>query len=156
MKRLRHEELRHENSQEISHNIAMKAQSETKKETCECFYCKKKGHIKKDCWKFKRNQEVQKLAEGNTNSTDNKASTVFKPEQFSRMLMAWEDSRTIQSTWLIDSGTSNHITGSKEHFVSYVSIIGHTLEIVNSCHITIRGKGNVQILGSNGLLLVDV
>jgi len=35
-------------------------------------------------------------------------------------------------------------------------MIGHTLEIADGHHITIRGKGNVQILGSNGLLLVDV
>jgi len=94
--------------------------------------------------------------EGNTNSTNNKASTVFEPEQFSRMLMAQEDFRTIQSTWLIDSGTSNHITGSKEHFVSYAPMIGHTLEIADGHNITIRGKRNVQILGSNGLLLVDI
>src|SRR5437762_14119099 len=97
----------------------MKVYGKLQKKTYECFYYKKKRHIKKDCWKFKCDQEAQKLVEGNTNSTNNKTSTVFKPKQFSRILMAWENSRTIQSTWLIDSGTSNHVTGLKEYFVSY-------------------------------------
>ena len=64
--------------------------------------------------------------------------------------------KTLQSTWLIDSGASNHVTGLKRHFRTYIPIKGHRIEVANGQQLTVAGRGDVEVPGSNGLMLQDV
>jgi len=178
IKRLRHEELRRENTQE-GHGTAMsiagkankqesKKETSTKegqKETRECFHCHKKGHIKKDCRIWKREQkqkEKEKEKDSGKDSHDNdtkasKASTVYDPEQLDRMLLTHESTRrTLQSTWLIDSGASNHVTGLKDYFIRYTLTSGQRLEVANGQQLTVAGIGDLEVPGTNGLILTSV
>ena len=61
-----------------------------------------------------------------------------------------------ENNWIIDSGASNHVTGLKQFFVNYTPIRGQHLQIANGKHITVKGKGDVNLKGTNGLVLKNV
>ena len=125
-------------------------------ETHECHYCHKKGHLKKDCWTFKRKQEAEKNANNDSEPKDGKMSVAFDPKQLDKLLAARHSNNSAPSTWFVDSGASNHVTGDKRHFTTYTPIQGQQLETANGKRLTVRGKGNVTIPGANGLMLADI
>jgi hypothetical protein len=83
-------------------------QDEASKSSVVCFYCKKPGHMKADCFKLKRKQE-----EKGKESSGNVADVV---------LMTLADSAFSAHTWIGDSGASGHYCNSLEGMFDIASI----------------------------------
>lgn len=68
----------------------------------ECYFCKKPGHLKQQCWKYKtwkkKNEKVHKVAE-----YDNVCFSIIAGLHS-------------KDRWYINSGTTSHITSNKEFF----------------------------------------
>lgn len=99
MERLRlHEQRLNESKPESEVALVAKTEKRIYNKGPVCNYCKRKGHIKKHCFKFKNKQK--------SDSTNGHAfvahSTVITKED-----------------WIIDSGASHHITSHREYFASY-------------------------------------
>lgn len=73
--------------------------SESSKETRECFFCKKKGHLKKDCRSYKREQKKKESSKdaietGNKKNkkddeANEKADVALDSKQLERTLTAY-------------------------------------------------------------------
>src|SRR6266480_1512796 len=160
VKTLRHEELRCENTQETTEaGAAMTAsgkQTGKQPETRVCFYCKKPGHIQKDCWHWKKAKKAESKAGGSTEPpTTGKANATFADPD--KVLTAHgEHTAPTPDAWYVDSGASNHVTGSKEHFTSYTPVKGQELEVANGFRLHVKGKGDLIVPGTDGLVLQNV
>jgi hypothetical protein len=51
--------------------------------------------------------------------------------------------------WFLDSGCSNHMTGSKDLFSSTDTCIQSEVKLGNDCKVTINGKGVVSVYTKN-------
>ena len=86
-----------------------KSENRISRKKVECYYCYKKGHIKRESQKFKKEQEKEK---------DNKEdkSTVAATSD-GEVIIAYDDNfvgLTCNNTnWLVDSGASFHVTPSE-------------------------------------------
>lgn len=80
-----------------------------------CDYCHKTGHIKKYCYKYKRDMRQQKKDGDN----ENHVALVAKGD----LLVACSESAINlvcdESSWFVDSGATSHVTPRKELFSSY-------------------------------------
>eukprot|EP00249_Psilotum_nudum_P003063 c16384_g1_i2 orf=324-659(+) len=96
-----------------SRNISQRNKSRSKsrpQRSIECFHCGKKGHIKKDCYKFKKELRKEQGEKKKTKEGGEEVNTVAKDDDilFASMLLS-SDAENL-STWIIDSGASFHVT----------------------------------------------
>lgn len=73
----------------------------------DCWFCRKSGHVKKDCRGYKRAQE--RVRESQANNVYDKDDSV----------LILSTTETTQASWVLDSGTSFHATSCTEYFSNY-------------------------------------
>ena len=85
-----------------------------------CFYCDKPGHIKKECIKFKREQFKRK---GEEQKDDKDIAAVASNGDTINIVCddACVNLACQDSTWVVDTTTSFHITARRDFFSSYTS-----------------------------------
>jgi len=89
--------------------------NDVKKKNLTCNYCKKKGHFKVNCWKFKAEQRSNdstntKKGQGSKEET---AKLAVDKETVINLFMAWEGTLDFADSWIIDSGTTSPIMVSR-------------------------------------------
>lgn len=109
-----------------------------------CFFCNKKGHMKKDCHKFKNWKQKKSNSESaNVAKEPSKAKASNKEVLFTLSTLP-------DGAWIVDSGATSHITGSKQHFVSIDDKYRSEVDLANGNQVSIVGKGTCAIRCVNG------
>ncbi|KAL4353097.1 hypothetical protein GQ457_06G014620 [Hibiscus cannabinus] len=114
------------------------------KKYIQCFYCKKFGHVKADCWKRPRQEQ---------------ARYVEQEDDEIKLFMAYQENAASHSNiWFLDSGCSNHMTGVKSMFNEIDETFKQKVTLGDNKQIQVEGKGNVAVKSSFGnvKLLYDV
>ncbi|KAL5842405.1 hypothetical protein ACOSQ3_013008 [Xanthoceras sorbifolium] len=120
----------------------------------ECHHCKKKGHIKKFCRKFKNEQVKNKGKEvkKDDSSDDDQTNTI------NEFLVVYDDDvinlASNETSWVIDSGATIHATSRKELFTSYTPGDYGTVKMGNDNLSKVIGRGDVCLETDNGTRLV--
>ncbi|XP_074362600.1 uncharacterized protein LOC141702909 [Apium graveolens] len=119
-----------------------KQSSHTEKDCCfkgkpQCHHCKKFGHLRKDC-RFKNQQQV------NVSEEKEDGYAVF----YANCQVTNEKSST---TWLLDSGCSNHMTGGSTIFTKIDKSITPEVKMGNG--ILVQARGKVPDLDQNLLIV---
>lgn len=96
-----------------------RAKSKTRKNV-ECFHCGKMGHMKRECRTFKREQ-----SKGNSNEKNEAKESTAIASDGDDVIIACDDecvNIACQDTcWVIDFGSSFHVTTRCDFFTSYTS-----------------------------------
>ncbi|VVB15574.1 unnamed protein product [Arabis nemorensis] len=80
----------------------------------ECHYCHKKGHMKKDYWKLKKDNKLGKKQE------DGEDRMTVAEDQFLILLESDAINVACQDTiWVVDSGATTHATSQRDLFATY-------------------------------------
>ena len=114
--------------------------NDKEKELRTCFYCKKTGHLKKDCFKWKKNQKDK----ATTSTTENKdAANYGDCHDGGEVLLV--NSNSQRSEWILDSGCTYHMTFHKEWLTDFKDITGGSVVLGNSDTCQVEGIGNISI-----------
>ncbi|CAL1399907.1 unnamed protein product [Linum trigynum] len=119
----------------------------------QCHHCKEKGHIRRFCPKFRNERKKGKRDE---NSDDDGANSV---DEFNIVYEEDVVNLTTQETsWVVDSGATIHVTSKREFFSSYTPGDFGVVRMGNGNLSKVIGKGEVCLEMMNGtkLLLKDV
>ncbi|KAA0049856.1 Beta-galactosidase [Cucumis melo var. makuwa] len=143
-----------------------------------CEHCKKQWHTKDQCWKLhgrppggkkrfsneKQNSGRAYISEttpaSTSQSTDPTASQTKTPTLGAIAQSGMPQSLGLisidrKNPWILDSGATDHLTGSSEHFISYASCAGNEkIRIADGSLAPIAGKG--QIVSFDGFALQNV
>lgn len=105
-------------------------------ETRDCFFCKKPGHLKKDCraWKAKVS-ELRKLgkyqkAKTAVNDDDSNSDVAFKVGAVS------------SAGWYIDSGATSHTTNDRNFFIDFRKTKNEKVTVANGQYMMPEGVGD--------------
>ena len=86
-----------------------------------CFYCGKPGHFQKNCRHFRRDKGGADGAEPKKISEKRGTSAIATSEE--ELLLITEESElhlvSDETTWVVDSGASYHLTPDRKCFSSY-------------------------------------
>ena len=131
-----------------------KGRSKSRHKNIICNYCKKKGHIKADCYKLK-NKEKNKIEQNNSNTAE---ASVATDENEGIILVATEDKVRSNKEWILDSGCSYHMSPDRDCFSTYESLDGGLVLMGNNAACKVVGKGTVRIKMYDGIVrtLTDV
>ena len=111
------------------------AQADIKKES-KCFFCKKKGHLKKDCVKYK--------------AWSQKKGTYYTS------FVCYESNMAIcHNTWWIDSGSTIHVSNTLQGFLDHRKPVGseHCIYSGNMMRSRVEAVGTCRIVLSFGFVL---
>ena len=112
-----------------------------------CNFCKKKGHLKKDCWKLKAKQSDESKS---TKAISAEASYVEGEEYDVGALVVTSEYKGGDS-WILDSGCSRHITFNSRFFSTYQKVDGRKVTMGNEASCPIVGIGDVKIVMFDGV-----
>ena len=130
----------------------------------ECYNCKKKGHMKRDCPKLKEEkgkgkdndleerkssvkiQEINVIEDASHDSVDHKE--IYFTSKLDPLFSTATDGYA-QNDWVLDSGASIHVSPHREWFTSYATTKDH-VRLGNEQTCEILGVGDVQLKFENG------
>lgn len=129
---------RKERNKENNEEVALRVGAPATGGEINCFFCKGKGHYKKNCekykkWLIKKQQEGSQVA-NLTESCDNGAVVEFL---FSTAV--------IDGGWIVDSGATCHIVGSRNSFINFNKDHREKVYVANGHQVTAIGKGTVCV-----------
>lgn len=121
----------------------------------ECHHCGMKGNIKRYCRQLKReNKEKGKEIQNNDGKNDNRVATTTSGDFFT----VYDDDvinfACHETSWVIDSGASTHVTSRQDFFTSYTAGDFGTVKMGNDDLAKIVGIGDVCLEMSNDMKLV--
>lgn len=101
-------------------------------DTRACFFCKKTGHLKKDCMKFKA--WLKKKKEENNDADFEEKVNVSTSEM-----------KALDSVnWYLDSGATSHMCFVYEYFLSVTSVDDIFITLADGSKVRAEGVGTVQ------------
>lgn len=116
-----------------------KEKDEPAKETRSCHYCKKTGHLKKNCYSWKRKKEEKAATQNNAD--------IAQEIQSAEVLNVIEND--ISNCWIMDSGCSFHMCPKLEWFQSVEKSLG-TVLLGNNQICLVKGIGSIRLKLQNG------
>ena len=120
-----------------------KVENSGAKETRSCHWCKKPGHLKKDCYAWKKKQASESQSHTNVISSDgDEAAEVMNVVD-----------RIEKNSWIMDSGCSFHMCPHLEWFQDLAECSGSVL-LGNENTCSIRGVGSIKLRMNDGSLII--
>lgn len=121
-------------------DIAMKTQhgkdSKDKGSGVDCYFCKKSGHMKKDCLKYKRWKANKERANQVKDEANNNSKYVC--------FTACKD-RYADDAWYIDSGATTHMTRDISFFDTLDKEFSDAIRLANGDLLQVKGKGTGKL-----------
>ena len=119
-----------------------------------CFFCKKGGHVKKDCEfrkQWLKNKEKGQSEEGSVGIAEDK--DMPDNNVVGEVLLARgsrNNTSTEKDSWILDSGSSVHVCSNKGKFSSFVHKKEKVVRLANGTVCRVHGEGTVHIAGNDG------
>ena len=110
------------------------------KSKVECFRCHKFGHYRSECYTRLPNDKEEK-----SNFVENKEGET--------LLMVFQaEKESEKDVWYVDTGCSNHMSGSKSSFSHLNDNFHSTVSFGDCSTVDVMGKGDIRIKTKNGLI----
>lgn len=138
------------NREETTEISALKSTKTTSKfDTKSCYFCKKGGHLKRDCYKYhdwcKKDKKYVNITEANEENSDHDSEYV--------LMMSPNADNT--NAWIVDSGASCHIARDKNLFHEIdLDACTRSICVANGNQSKSKGKGTCKIKTNSAVLSV--
>ena len=121
-----------------------------------CFYCKKKGHFAKDCYKKKADAKKTQN-QSNQESANRVESTQESEDDSPEIALSAGGLSSAENDWWIDSGASQHMTPSKKGMTDYVTFRNPLhVKLADDSVLLAYGKGNLHLSVFDGTEKVNI
>ncbi|GMJ08631.1 hypothetical protein HRI_004532300 [Hibiscus trionum] len=137
----------------------IRSKSRSRYKNLECHHCGKKGHIKKYCYKWKRENKCG--GDKNDRNDDEKSKCIATATREDLLVICDENSINLicdKTSWVIDTGASLYVTSRRDFFTPYTP--GHfgILKMGNDNLVSVIGMRDVSLVSNSvtKLTLEDV
>lgn len=107
-----------------------------------CTFCKRPGHIIEEC----RNKAKKEKAV----TEQNMMAALAEVDTHTEFAFATYAHTYDPSSWIVDSGSTSHISGTRDHFILFDSSYRATIELANGKRMNAIGKGDIIVQFING------
>ena len=138
------------NNKSNSENV--KNNRTSKYKNVECYNCKRKGHMKKDCWFLEENAHKRPASNSpKGGGAGNNPSGSADDRALICEILLTVTPNINTTAWLLDSGASSHMCGNKMLFSDYINLKGAIpIKLGDGYFVHGIGKGNVEVEAYDG------
>ena len=118
-----------------------------------CWECGRIGHIRKNCWQLPGNERPNSTnSEQRRSNHNNTAPAITRKRDaiVGEVLITPMEQAQRTTSWLLDSGASEHMCDKREWFVTYENVNNYPIRIGDGRILYAIGKGNINILAFTG------
>lgn len=108
-----------------------------------CWFCKKEGHVKKDCYARKRKLE---------NESQGEAGVITEKLVFSEALSVHD--QLVKDLWVLDSGCTSHMTSRRDWFCDFQEKGSTTILHGDDHSVESQGQGSIRVKINGGSISV--
>ncbi|KAG8478507.1 hypothetical protein CXB51_028390 [Gossypium anomalum] len=117
-----------------------------------CNFCKKKGHIKSECYKL-QNKIKREAANQKGKQLENFGEAdVVEDYSDGKLLVAFVNDSKVSEEWILDSGCTFHMSPNRDWFITYEMVSEGVVLMGNNTSCKITGVGTIKVKMFDGIV----
>ncbi|KAG8497502.1 hypothetical protein CXB51_008962 [Gossypium anomalum] len=120
-----------------------KSKSSNRGKTCN--FCKKKGHIKSECYKLQNKIKREAANQKGKQPENCGEADVVKDYSDGELLVASVNDSKVSEEWILDSGCTFHMSPNRDWFTTYETVSEGVVLMGNNASCKIAGVGTIKV-----------
>ncbi|KAG8497073.1 hypothetical protein CXB51_008352 [Gossypium anomalum] len=117
-----------------------------------CNFCKKKGHIKSECYKLQNKIKREAANQKGKQLENSGEADVVEDYSDGELLVASVNNSKVSVEWILDSGCTFHISPNRDWFTTYETVSEGVVLIGNNASCKIAGVGTIKVKMFDGVV----
>ncbi|KAG8475009.1 hypothetical protein CXB51_031823 [Gossypium anomalum] len=117
-----------------------------------CNFCKKKGHIKSECYKLQNKIKREAANQKGKQPENFGEADVVEDYSDSKLLVASVNDSKVSKEWIIDSGCTFHMSPNRDWFTTYETVFEGVVLMGNNASCKIAGVGTIKVKMFDGVV----
>ncbi|KAG8477766.1 hypothetical protein CXB51_027752 [Gossypium anomalum] len=117
-----------------------------------CNFCKKKGHIKSECYKLQNKIKREAVNQKGKQPKNSGEADVVEDYSDGELLVAYVNNSKVNDEWILDSGCTFHMSPNRDWFTTYETVSGGVVLIGNNASCIIAGVGTIKVKMFDGVV----
>ncbi|KAG8492887.1 hypothetical protein CXB51_010059 [Gossypium anomalum] len=116
-----------------------------------CNFCKKKGHIKSECYKL-QNKIKREIANQKGKQPKNSGEADVVEDYSDKLLVVSVNNSKVSEEWILDSGYTFHMSPNRDWFTTYETVSEGVVLMGNNASCKITGVGTIKVKIFDGVV----
>ncbi|KAG8492461.1 hypothetical protein CXB51_009586 [Gossypium anomalum] len=139
-------------TQERNHCVKSKGRSKSSNRGKTCNFCKKKGHIKSECYKLQNKIKREAANQKGKQPENSGEADVVEDYSDGELLVASVNDSKVSEEWILDSGYTFHMSPKQDWFTTYETVSEGVVLIGNNASCKIAGVGTIKVKMFDGVV----
>ncbi|KAG8501467.1 hypothetical protein CXB51_003773 [Gossypium anomalum] len=139
-------------TQERNHRGKSKGRSKSSNRGKTCNFCKKKGHIKSECYKLQNKIKREAANQKGKQPENSGEADVVEDYSDGELLVASVNDSKVSEEWILDSGCTFHMSPYRDWFTTYETVSEGVVFMGNNASCKIAGVGTIKVKMFDGVV----
>ncbi|KAG8481838.1 hypothetical protein CXB51_027155 [Gossypium anomalum] len=139
-------------TQERNHRGKSKGRSKSSNRGKTCNFCKKKGHIKSECYKLQNKIKREAANQKGKQPENSGKADVVEDYSNGELLVASVNDSKVSEEWILDSGCTFHMSPNRDWFTTYKIVSEGVVLMGNNASCKIAGVGTIKVKMFDGVV----
>ncbi|KAG8496964.1 hypothetical protein CXB51_008194 [Gossypium anomalum] len=139
-------------TQERNHRGKSKGRSKSSNRGKTCNFCKKKGHIKSECYKLQNKIKGEAANQKGKQPENSGEADVVEDYSDGELLVASVNDSKVSEEWILDSGCTFHMSPNRDWFTTYETVSEGVVLMGNNASCKIAGVGKIKVKMFDGVV----
>ncbi|KAG8493558.1 hypothetical protein CXB51_011740 [Gossypium anomalum] len=117
-----------------------------------CNFCKKKGHIKSECYKLQNKIKREGANQKGKQPENSGEADVVEDYSDGKLLVASINDSKVSEEWILDSGCTFHMSPNRDWFTTYKTVSEDVVLMGNNASCKIAGVGIIKVKMFDGVV----
>ncbi|KAG8492060.1 hypothetical protein CXB51_015686 [Gossypium anomalum] len=139
-------------TQEWNPRSKSKGRSKSSNRGKTCNFCKKKGHIKSECYKLQNKIKREAANQKGKQPENSDEADVVEDYSDGELLVASVNDSKVSEEWILDSGYTFHMSPNRDWFTTYETVSEGVVLMGNNASCKIAGVGTIKVKIFDGVV----
>ncbi|KAG8480945.1 hypothetical protein CXB51_025615 [Gossypium anomalum] len=139
-------------TQERNHRGKSKGRSKSSNRGKTYNFCKKKGHIKSECYKLQNKIKREAANQKGKQPENSGEADVVEDYSDGELLVASVNDSKVSEEWILDSGCTFHMSPNRDWFTTYETVSEGVVLMGNNASCKIAGVGTIKVKMFDGVV----